>query len=355
MPTFTALFAGNTVILIPKFDAARDLATRRRHRPTAMVITGDAMGRPLVEALRRSRDDVLQPGGGGLGRRPVLPVGQGRLLRRPPEPADLRLGRIVRNRFRRNRFRHEGVDSVAAQGSPVGPAVVVDDEDAASHPGPGPTGGWPRSATYLSATTRTRRRGRDLPSHRRRTGGRYRDRAKVEVDGSITLLGRGNMVINTGGEKVFAEEVESVVKAHPDVYDAIVIGVPDERWGHRVAAVVRPGTVCHRFRRRGSTPAIVWPATRFRARSGLPTEVERTPSGKPDYRWAKGTPTPRTRSPDLSGTGAQQLCRCGEVTRSFPKVSCGVNSAPRSPRSPERKCQIGGWIAPRRASLQLDE
>ncbi len=57
------------------------------------------------------------------------------------------------------------------------------------------------------------------------------DRARAEADGTITLLGRGNMVVNTGGEKVFAEEVEAVLKAHPAVYDAIVIGVPDERWG----------------------------------------------------------------------------------------------------------------------------
>ena len=64
------------------------------------------------------------------------------------------------------------------------------------------------------------------------------DRARAEGDGAITLIGRGNMVINTGGEKVFAEEVEAVVKAHVDVYDVVVIGVPDDRWGHTVAAVV---------------------------------------------------------------------------------------------------------------------
>ena len=70
------------------------------------------------------------------------------------------------------------------------------------------------------------------------------DLARVEADGSITLLGRGASSINTGGEKVFPEEVEKVLKAYPGVFDAVVVGVPDDRFGERVAAVVqaRPGT-----------------------------------------------------------------------------------------------------------------
>ena len=66
------------------------------------------------------------------------------------------------------------------------------------------------------------------------------DRAVIEDDGTITVLGRGSQCINTGGEKVFPEEVEAVLKSHPDVFDAIVVGVPDERWGESVAAVVAP-------------------------------------------------------------------------------------------------------------------
>ena len=66
------------------------------------------------------------------------------------------------------------------------------------------------------------------------------DMATVEADGSVVLLGRGSVCINTGGEKVYPEEVEAVVKSHPDVYDAVVVGVPNERWGEQVTAVVRP-------------------------------------------------------------------------------------------------------------------
>ena len=71
------------------------------------------------------------------------------------------------------------------------------------------------------------------------------DLGRVEADGSITLLGRGASSINSGGEKVFPDEVEAVLKAHPDVFDAVVVGVPDPRWGERVTAVVvlRPGQV----------------------------------------------------------------------------------------------------------------
>ena len=70
------------------------------------------------------------------------------------------------------------------------------------------------------------------------------DFATVEEDGQVTLLGRGSIMINTGGEKVFPEEVEGVLKAHPEVFDCLVVGIADERWGERVTAVVqaRPGT-----------------------------------------------------------------------------------------------------------------
>jgi acyl-coenzyme A synthetase/AMP-(fatty) acid ligase len=66
------------------------------------------------------------------------------------------------------------------------------------------------------------------------------DMARVEDDGTLTLLGRGNTCVNTGGEKVFPEEVEGALKSHPGVFDALVIGVPDALLGHRVAALIQP-------------------------------------------------------------------------------------------------------------------
>ncbi len=114
------------------------------------------------------------------------------------------------------------------------------------------------------------------------------DFATVETDGTITLLGRGSVCINTGGEKVFPEEVEQALKAHPDVFDAVVVGVTDERWGQRVAAVVQP--------RDGKSPELEDLKVHCRDHIAgykvprelhLVPEIIRSPSGKPDYPWAK--------------------------------------------------------------------
>ena len=114
------------------------------------------------------------------------------------------------------------------------------------------------------------------------------DMAMVEADGTITLLGRGSVSINTGGEKVFPEEVENALKSHADVFDVVVVGVPDERWGERVAAVVkaRPGAT-PTSRSSHPTPASTSPGYKVPREVHLVDEVVRSPSGKADYRWAK--------------------------------------------------------------------
>src|SRR5439155_25387593 len=114
------------------------------------------------------------------------------------------------------------------------------------------------------------------------------DMAVVEEDGTITLLGRGSVSINTGGEKVFPEEVEAALKAHTAVFDAVVVGVPDDRWGERVVAVVQA--------RPGDTPTLEELAEHCREHAAgykVPRQVVfvdaivRSPSATPDYRWAK--------------------------------------------------------------------
>jgi acyl-CoA synthetase (AMP-forming)/AMP-acid ligase II len=122
-------------------------------------------------------------------------------------------------------------------------------------------------------------------------GNRYAvsgDSAVVEADGSMTLLGRGSVCINSGGEKIYPEEVEAALKAHPAVFDAVVVGVPDERWGERVTAVVevRPGAQV-------TLDDLVAHAREHVAGYKVPRglvvveKIERSPSGKPDYPWAK--------------------------------------------------------------------
>jgi len=114
------------------------------------------------------------------------------------------------------------------------------------------------------------------------------DLAMVESDGSITLLGRGAMCINTGGEKVFPEEVEGAIKSHPAAFDAMVVGVPDERFGEKVVAVValRPGV-------HADTESLATHAREHVSGYKVPRawvfvdSCERLPTGKPDYQWAK--------------------------------------------------------------------
>jgi len=114
------------------------------------------------------------------------------------------------------------------------------------------------------------------------------DMATVEADGSVILLGRGSVSINTGGEKVYPEEVEGVLKGHPAVYDTVVVGVPHERWGEQVVAVIQPVE--------GESPTLadIEPFLREQLagykvprRILLVDEVVRSPAGKADYRWAK--------------------------------------------------------------------
>ena len=116
------------------------------------------------------------------------------------------------------------------------------------------------------------------------------DDARIEEDGTITLLGRGSVSINTGGEKVYPEEVESALKADDDIMDAIVVGVPDPRWGERVVALIEPRTghsvdpaeVDRRVRRHVAG----YKAPRHVL---VVDSIVRSPSGKPDYRWGKAT------------------------------------------------------------------
>ncbi|MCB5910590.1 acyl-CoA synthetase [Streptomyces pinistramenti] len=119
------------------------------------------------------------------------------------------------------------------------------------------------------------------------------DMATVDEDGIVTVLGRGSQCINSGGEKIYPEEVEQALKAHPDVYDALVAGVPDERWGSRVAAVVQLRDGAERL---GLTDIQDHCRTRLAGYKipralVLTRRIQRSPSGKADYRWAKAVAT----------------------------------------------------------------
>ncbi|WP_327424646.1 acyl-CoA synthetase [Streptomyces sp. NBC_01230] len=132
------------------------------------------------------------------------------------------------------------------------------------------------------------------------------DMATVDADGIVTVLGRGSQCINTGGEKVYPEEVEQALKSHPDVYDALVAGVPDERWGNHVAAVVQ-------LREGAAEPSLDEVQAHCRSRLAgykiprqlvIAPHIQRSPSGKADYRWARSIVAPG-RGPRTPGLGSQ--------------------------------------------------
>ncbi|MGW4365042.1 acyl-CoA synthetase [Nocardia takedensis] len=287
MPTFTALWTGNAVIFLSRFDAEAVWRTVAAERPQVLVITGDAMARPLLDAYRDRPVDatclVALASGAALLSQPV----KNHLLELFPHA-------IVSDSIGSSETGFGGIGFAEKSDDPArGPrvrigrgAVVVDDE---GRPVAAGTEGWLAKTGsvpigYYKDPVKTEKLFRTVDGTRMVITD---DRARAEGDGAITLIGRGNMVINTGGEKVFAEEVEAVVKAHADVYDVVVIGVPDDRWGQAVAAVVSASATSVDF------PALTAHVRAHLAGYKLPRRiwvvdtVSRTPSGKPDYRWAK--------------------------------------------------------------------
>lgn len=169
--------------------------------------------------------------------------------------------------------------------------VVLDDHDRPLPPGSEQTGRVARTGRlpigYLNDPEKTARTFVTIDGARWLITG---DLARVGADGTIELLGRDSATINTGGEKVHGEEVENVLKAHRSVYDVVVVGVPDERWGSAVCAVVQPVA--------GETPSLEELVEHCRTELAgfklpkqlvLVDQVVRSPAGKADLRWAAAT------------------------------------------------------------------
>jgi acyl-CoA synthetase (AMP-forming)/AMP-acid ligase II len=291
------LFEGCRSVLVRKFDAHETWRQIERHKVNNMMMTGDAMARPLIEAL-----EELDAAGEDLDLSSLFvaassaaiwsPAVKDRFYERFPDI--MVVDAIGSTETGSNGLLVAEKGNTSMQGGPtVKPArdAVVVDEDLNELPPGSPTlGRLARAGNtpigYYKDEEKTR-----ATFVTAANGKRYvlaGDMARHEADGSITLLGRGSGCINTGGEKVFPEEVEAALKAHPAVFDAIVVGVPDERWGQKVAAVVQP--------RLGAAPTLDDLDSHCRSRLAgykIPRQltlvegVQRSPSGKPDYPWAQ--------------------------------------------------------------------
>jgi len=175
--------------------------------------------------------------------------------------------------------------------APKAETMVVDDELLPLPPGSGLVG---RLATrgraplrYHKDPERSARTFVEIDGERWTLPG---DMATVDADGTINLVGRGSLCINTGGEKVYPEEVEAVLKAHPAVADAVVVGVADETWGQRVVAVVAcsDGVVQPTLDEVRAHCRIRLAGYKAPRAVHVVPAIRRSAAGKPDYTWAAG-------------------------------------------------------------------
>lgn len=286
-----ALSGGHTIVLpdqVRRFDPAGALDAVATHGATALVIVGDAFGGPLVDELgARPRDLPIL--------RHVVSGGAALSAGHKQRLLDAVPGLRVVESIGASETGVQGSTDAAPDGGPPTfapePGIVVLAEDRATELAPGHDGtGWLATAGrvplgYLGDPEKTAHTFPVVGGRRLSVPG---DRARLLADGRIQLLGRESTTINTGGEKVFAEEVEAAVRDHPDVRDAVVCGRPSRRWGAEVVALValRPGATL-------DEPGLLAHCAARLARYKLPKavvvvdEVRRSPSGKPDVRWAR--------------------------------------------------------------------
>jgi acyl-CoA synthetase (AMP-forming)/AMP-acid ligase II len=288
------LYAGWAVVLVPgPLDPHALWRAVERERVSSMAVVGDAVLRPLLDAWDEAggydRSSLFLVGSGGA---PLSPTLRERFLRTLPGVllAD-GYGSSETGIQASNRFSGEAGGAGGSRFTPADAVVLDEDTLEPVAPGSGVVGRVARAGRtpvgYYKDEAKTKATFLERDGRRWALTG---DSAVVEEDGAITLLGRGSLCINTGGEKVYPEEVEGVLRAHPDVYDVLVVGAPDERWGARVVALVQPVA--------GRTPPAEELVAHCRTSLAgykvpkevrLVDEVVRSPTGKPDYRWAAAT------------------------------------------------------------------
>jgi acyl-CoA synthetase (AMP-forming)/AMP-acid ligase II len=290
---FNTLHQGGTVVIQTRpdrLDAADVWDTIAREGVHYMCIVGDAFGRPLLDELERRPRELpnfrfIISGGAILT--PALKEG---LLAQLPHI--LLIDGFGASETGGHGQQLTSAGQKASSGSfRMNDDTVVLNNDLSGPLAPGATEqGWLARVGhvplgYYRDPEKTEKTFPVIGGRRYAVPG---DHATVAADGSITVLGRGSVSINTGGEKVYPEEVEQALKTHPLVYDAVVVGTPNERWGQQVNAIVQLRDGAHL----GADELRGFAAQRI-ARYKLPKEiffvahVQRSPSGKADYRWAK--------------------------------------------------------------------
>jgi len=290
---FLTWHQGGTVVIQnqpQRLDPDDIWSTIAREQVRFLTIVGDAFGRPLLDQLAHQTYDlssfnVLLSGGAIL-----TPALKQEFMQRIPHL-------MIIDAFGASETGGQGTQTSMA-GSEVTSGrfrmnddtiVLTNDLSGPLQPGAAESGWLARRGHvplgYFKDAEKTARTFPVLDGVRYAVPG---DHAMLGADGAITVLGRGSVCINSGGEKIYPEEVEQALKHHPSVYDAVVVGTPNERFGQQVTAVVQA--------RVGEVPSeseLLEFCARHLARYKLPRtivyidEMVRSPSGKADYRWAK--------------------------------------------------------------------
>jgi fatty-acyl-CoA synthase len=292
---FTVFHQGGTVVVQQQpahLDPDDIWSTIERERVNFLTIVGDAFGRPLIDQLDRKTYELgslrLLLSGGAI----LTPALKRAFLDRIPHLT-------IVDGFGASETGGQGSQITTAGGAVTTGSfrmnehtvVLRDDLSGVLPPGSAETGWLARSTHvplgYYKDAAKTAQTFPIVAGRRYAVPG---DHARVAADGTITVLGRGSVSINSGGEKIYPEEVEKALKHHPAVYDAVVIGTPSERFGEQVTALVQLRAGAH------ATPAELGEAAaEHLARYKLPRAilfvdaVLRSPSGKADYRWARAT------------------------------------------------------------------
>ena len=293
---FAALLNGLPVVLYDRtrFDPPAVLETAEREKVGMMTMVGDAYAGPLVDELRKSCYDLSSMFAIGTGGAATNPKYQRALLELLPqitlingygssETGNVGFGRSQRGDEKDTFELREGA------------LVLSEDYSRFLQPGDTEIGFVARAGRiplgYFDDEAATRKTFPVVEGKRVVISG---DRGSLASDGTLNLFGRDSLVVNTGGEKVFVEEVEEVLRAHPAVTDALVVGRPSERWGQELVALVAL--------RDGAEPThepLHAHCTSHLARFKVPKafmfveQVRRLGNGKPDYRWAKQTAVQR--------------------------------------------------------------
>jgi acyl-CoA synthetase (AMP-forming)/AMP-acid ligase II len=289
---YTMVTMGGRLVIpddVERMRAPDVLRLVEREKVISIPVVGDAIARPLIDEIERGDYDLSSLITFTNGGAPLSPTVRERIHAALPNVMVMDAVGASESGAQMSSVSTPGAESQAAVFTPQSDTAVVSAEfDRVLGPGEGQ--GWlARRALiplgYLGDAEKTARTFLVIDGVRWSVPG---DRANVLEDGRIQLLGRDSVTINSGGEKIFAEEVERAVAAHPSVYDVVVVGRPSERWGSEVVAVVQFAD--------GATATdeeLVETCSKSIARYKIPKafvrteKIVRSPAGKADYRWAK--------------------------------------------------------------------